>query len=59
MKRSVYLLGFITCFLLSSGLMFKLMHWPSANVQLLTGLIFLNFGLLPTYFIGKYRSAKL
>jgi hypothetical protein len=58
MKRSVYLLGFIACFLLSSGLMFKVMHWPTANIQLVSGFLFLNFGLLPAYFFGKYNSAK-
>lgn len=59
MKRSVYLLGLITCFLISSGLLFKLMHWPSANIQLVSGFLFLNFGLLPAYFIAKYKSAKV
>ena len=59
MKRSIYLLGFITCFLLSSGLMFKVMHWQTANVQLGLGFLFLNFGFLPAYFFGKYKSAKV
>jgi hypothetical protein len=59
MKRSVYLLAFISFFLLSSGLLFKLMHWPSANIQLVCGFVFLNFGLLPAYFLGKYKSAKV
>lgn len=58
MKRSVYLLGFITCFILSSGLMFKIMHWQTANIQLVLGLLLLNFCLLPAYFFSKYKSAK-
>lgn len=56
MKRSVYVLGFLATFLLSMGLLFKMMHWPYANILMCSGFIFLNFGLLPVYFYHKYRQ---
>ena len=37
MKRVLFFSGFATCFLVSTGLTFKLMHWPGANVLLTTG----------------------
>jgi len=59
MKQSVSILGFITCILLSSGLLFKMMHWPSANILIGLSLLILNFGLLPVLFFGKRNSAKI
>jgi len=59
MKRSVNVLGFVTCFLLSIGIMFKIMDWPTANIQLLLGFALLNFGLLPMLFFTRFRSAKV
>jgi hypothetical protein len=57
MKRSVYLLGFLTSLLFSFGAMFKMMHWPFANILMFTGFLVLNFGFLPAYFYKKYRAA--
>lgn len=57
MKRTVYLLGFVTCFLLSMGVLFKIMHWPLASILLVLGFASLNFGLLPVYFYQKYKAA--
>ena len=34
MKKAIFLIGFLGVFLLSCGTMFKLMHWPGANVML-------------------------
>ncbi|WP_169336033.1 GldL-related protein [Flavobacterium rivuli] len=57
MKRSVYVMGFIACFTLITGLMFKIMHWPLATVLLFAGFLLLNVGFLPTYFYQKYKAA--
>ena len=56
MKRTVYFLGFISLFVLSTGLMFKMMHWPGANIIAALGFLLLNFGYLPTYFYSKYKG---
>jgi hypothetical protein len=42
MKRILFFSGFATTFLLTTGFTFKLMHWPGANVCLVTG----NLGLI-------------
>jgi hypothetical protein len=57
MKRTVSVLGFFAFFTLSTGVMFKIMHWPGANVLLLAGFMLLNFGYLPVYFFQKYKAA--
>ena len=57
MKRSLYLLGFVSTFMLSMGLLLKLMHWPGASITLCIGFGFLNFGVLPVYFYNKYKNA--
>lgn len=59
MKRAVYLIGFLASFLLSTGFMFKIMHWPGASIMMVLGFILLNIGFLPMYFYDKYKSAKV
>jgi hypothetical protein len=58
MKRAIYLIGFLATFTLSTGFIFKLMHWPGASVMMLTGFILLDIGFLPMYFYDKYKAAK-
>lgn len=57
MNKSVSIFGFLACFLISSGTLFKIMHWPSASIMLVLGFVFLNFGVLPAYFYSKYKQA--
>jgi hypothetical protein len=51
MKRIIYLLGFITVFVISTGIMFKTLHWPGGPALVLaspflvivtSGILFLN-----------------
>ena len=59
-KRWLYSLGFLSAFLIITGILFKQMHWPTANFCLVTGVFFLNFGFLPLYFYERYKeSVKL
>ncbi|MFP9115069.1 GldL-related protein [Flavobacterium sp. RHBU_3] len=58
MKRTVNLLGFLASFTLSTGFMFKIMHWPIASILMLIGFALLNFGFLPTFFYQKYKESK-
>jgi len=57
MKKSVYVLAFLSCFLISTAVLFKIMHWPSASIMLVTGVALLNFGFLPVFFYQKYKAA--
>ena len=58
MKKTVYLSGFLASFFVSTGIMFKIMHWPYAGMILLVGFVILNFVFLPTFFFYKYNSTK-
>ena len=58
MKKSFYPLAFATTFTLSTGVLFKIFHWPAAGMILFTGFVLLNLVLLPVYFYQKYKSAR-
>lgn len=56
-KRFMFSFGFIAAFLISTGILFKIMHWPWANISMVSGVFILNFGFLPMYFYGRYKEA--
>ena len=47
MKKITYLIGFLAAGTLATGVLFKLMHWPGANVLLLAGMISLFMFFMP------------
>lgn len=57
-RKWFYSLGFAAAFLISTGILFKNMHWPSASICLITGMFTLNFGFLPLYFYDRYKKAQ-
>jgi len=57
MQRSMYIMGYLAVFLATTGLLFKLMHWPGANIMLVSGIALLNLGFLPVYFYDRYKRA--
>lgn len=59
MTKSFYILGFLTTFILGIGAMFEFLTWPYRGMIVFAGFLLLNFGLVPTYFYQKYKSAKL
>jgi hypothetical protein len=56
MKKSIYLIAFITTFTFSTGVMFELFHWPFSGIIMFVGFLLLNFVLLPTFFYQKYKA---
>lgn len=58
MKKFVFVLGFVSAFLFGVGYIFKTMHWPTANVQILLGSVMFAFVFLPLYFRLKYSADK-
>jgi len=58
MKRSVYILGFLAFFTLSTAFVFEIMRWPFAGILLITGFTLFNFGFLPTLFYKLYKADK-
>lgn len=57
MKKGMYVIGFIALFLSTTGLLFKLQHWPGASIMLVTGVLLINFGFLPLFFMDRYKKA--
>ena len=55
MKKSVYVLGFIALFTLSTAALFEIMNWPYAGWIIFIGYLLFNFGFLPTLFYKLYK----
>ena len=57
MKKTFYILGFLAAFLTSTGVLFEMMHWPGAGVLLVLGIVLFNLGVLPMFFIDRYKNS--
>lgn len=57
MKKAMFSFGYSAAFLCTTGLLFKIQHWPMASIMLVLGIALLNFGFLPLYFIDRYRKS--
>lgn len=57
MKKSMFILAYIAVFLSTFGFLFKVMHWPGANIMLALGILFLNLGFLPMYLSHRYKKS--
>lgn len=55
MKAAISLIGYLAIAFTTTGLAFKLQHWPGAAVLLISGIFLLNFVFLPVYFFRKSR----
>lgn len=52
----MYLIGYLGVFLSTSGLVFKMQHWPGAGIMLVSGVAILNLGYFPAYFAHLYKK---
>lgn len=57
--KTVNLFGFLSSFMLSTGIMFKIMHWPFAGIILFCGFLLLNLGFLPLFFFRKKKNKNI
>lgn len=57
--KAVFSFGFLIAMILSAGLIFKLMHWPFANVMMLSSTVTFTFVYVPLYFFTRVRRAEL
>lgn len=53
------LFGIAAAVLIGTGSLFKLLHFPTANVQLVLGMALLNLVFLPLFFYQLYKQAQL
>jgi hypothetical protein len=49
--------GVLAAFLIAVGSIFKLLHYPSANIQFVSGVFLLNFVFLPLFFYQLYNQS--
>jgi len=59
MKQFTYIVGFISSFVFTIGTFFKIMHFPGANIMMLTGLLGVSFVFLPLLLIIKFKDKVL
>jgi len=57
-NRSVVLssIAFVSALLICLGILFKIMHWPNAQMLTIAGGLLLLLGYLPIYFISIYKN---
>jgi hypothetical protein len=55
-KLWTHFLGFLGTFLFTLSFLFKLMHWPGANIMLTLGVIFICLVFLPMVMINRLRD---
>lgn len=55
MKKLIYLIGFIGSLVLTTGIVFKLLWYPGANILLMTGFLILLLIFVPMVTIDRYK----
>lgn len=57
--KAVFSLGFFLGMVMVTGLLFKLMHWPGANILMIGGTVSFTIVYVPVYFFSRYRRPEL
>ncbi|WP_107039883.1 MFS transporter [Brumimicrobium mesophilum] len=55
----VFSLGFLLAIVMTIGILFKLMHWPYANILMFSGVIAFTFTYVPLYYITRIKRPEL
>jgi hypothetical protein len=56
MRNTYYILGYIVGFCVSLGYLFKLMHWPYANVLSITGVALFVLAFMPVDYTESIKT---
>ena len=56
MKKIIYFIALITTFLIVSGSLFKIMHWPGAAVMIILGSFSFAFLFIPLIILKKIKE---
>jgi hypothetical protein len=57
MKTLSFVTGAVSISAFSMGFLFKIMHWPLANILLVIGISLFSLVFIPSYF--RYRYTKV
>ncbi|MBI1267682.1 MAG: hypothetical protein GC193_09670 [Cryomorphaceae bacterium] len=49
--------GFVGLAVMATGITFKLMHWPTANILMLSGFVILALIYMPVYYYQRYKTS--
>jgi len=55
-NKLIIIVGFLTVSTSTIGVLFKIMHWPGANMLMISSLLLFVVIFIPTYFIINYRN---
>lgn len=58
-SKLLYILSGITCFIVFTAMLFKIMRWPFAGIGLMAAIFFLNAVYLPVFVVSAGRNGKL
>ena len=56
MKKTIYFIALITTFLIVSGSLFKIMHWPGAAIMIILGSFSFAFLFIPLIILKKFKE---
>jgi hypothetical protein len=56
MKQKIYILGLISTMILSTGVIFKMEHWPAAGIMIIAGTLILVLLFFPAALINNYKA---
>jgi hypothetical protein len=56
MKQLTFISGIIAGALITIGGLFKIFHWPGANIMTFSGILGLVFIFLPSIFVAKFKT---
>jgi hypothetical protein len=56
MKQKIYILGVITVMIISTGVILKVNHWPTAGILITAGSLILVLIFLPVALINNYKA---
>ncbi len=55
----INIIGTLSAFVLCFGILFKIMHWPGANILMSSGGLLIIFIYLPLYIFNYYKNKEL
>ncbi len=58
MKQKLYTLGLVVAFIVFTGAIFKVNHWPGAGILLTLGILSLVLVFLPAALVNHYKSGE-
>lgn len=57
-NRLIMLIGFLTAIIGTLGILFKIMHWPGANIMFYGSFFVFFLVFIPIYFFSKYKNPE-